>query len=64
MQFNAKLDAEADRLQNAELAEASEICRQSRIPVDTVLSSYQQFIKDNAKEITNTVIKEAYDDYM
>lgn len=64
IQFNAKIDAEADRLAAAELNEASEVCRQARIPVDSVLSNYQQFIKDNAKEITATTIKEAQDDQM
>lgn len=62
--FNAKLDAEVNRLEAAELKEASEICRQARIPVDIVLSSYQEYIKENAKDITATKIKEAYDDFM
>ena len=64
MDYNAKIDAEVARLEAAELKEASEIVRQSRIPVDTVLTSYQTFIKENAKEITATTIKESYDDYM
>jgi hypothetical protein len=64
MDFNAKIDAEVARLESAELKEASEICRQSRIPVDIVLESYQAFIKENAKEITATTIKESYDDYI
>jgi hypothetical protein len=64
MDFNAKIDAEVARLESAELKEASEICRQARIPVDIVLSSYQTFIKENAKEITATTIKESYDDYI
>lgn len=64
MDFNAKIDAEVTRLEAAELKEASEICRQSRIPVDIVLGEYQKFIKENAKEITTTTIKDAYDDYL
>jgi hypothetical protein len=64
MDFNAKIDAEVTRLETAELKEASEICRQSRIPVDIVLGEYQKFIKENAKEITTTTIKDAYDDYL
>ncbi len=64
MDYNAKLDAEVARLEAAELKEASELCRQARIPVDTVLGSYQAFIKENAKEITATTIKESYDDYI
>ena len=64
MDFNAKLDAESTRLGDADLKEASELCRQARIPVDTVLNSYQEFLKENAKELTTTSIKESYDDYM
>jgi hypothetical protein len=64
MDFNAKLDAESSRLADADLKEASELCRQARIPVDTVLSSYQEYIKENAKELTATTIKESYDDFI
>jgi hypothetical protein len=64
MDFNTKLDAEVARLEAAELKEASEICRQARIPVDIVLGEYQKYIKENAKEITATTIKDSYDDYI
>lgn len=64
MDFNTKLDAEANRLEAAELAEASQICRQSRIPVDHVLEQYHDFVKQNQKEFTYSKIKEAYDDFM
>jgi hypothetical protein len=46
------------------LTEASKLCRNARIPVDSVLSSYQEYIKENAKEITQTTIKESYDDFV
>lgn len=62
--FNAKIDAEANRLEAAEQPQASELVRASRIPVDTVLSAYQDFIKANAKEITQVKIKEQFDDFM
>jgi hypothetical protein len=64
LDFNAKLESEAARLEAAELSEASELCRNARIPVDTVLSAYQEYIKENAKDITSTKIKESYDDFM
>jgi hypothetical protein len=64
LDFNAKLDAEVNRLEAAEQKEAAELCRQARIPVDTVLSAYQEYVKENAKELTTTKIKEAYDDFM
>ena len=64
MDFNAKLDAESTRLSNENLAEASDLCRQARIPVDTVLGAYQDYLKEVAKDITSTTIKESYDDFM
>jgi hypothetical protein len=64
LDFNAKLDAEVNRLDAAEQHDAAEICRGARIPVNTVLESYQAFVKENAKEITTTSIKESFDDFM
>lgn len=64
MDFNAKLDAEADRLMTSDLSGAADICRASRIRIDGVLDAYQGFLKENAKELTQTTIKESFDDYM
>ena len=64
MEFNKKLDEEANRLMESDLSGASDICRQSRIRIDGVLDSYQAFIKENASEITQTNLKESYDDFM
>lgn len=64
LDFNAKLDAEATRLSEADLSGAADLCRSARIRVDTVLSAYQDFVKENAKDITATTIKESYDDFL
>ena len=64
MDFNAKLDGEVNRLMEADQGEAAEICRAARIPVDTVLTAYQGYLTENAKEIKQTKIKEDYDDFM
>jgi hypothetical protein len=64
LDFNAKLDAEVNRLEAAEQNDAAEICRGARIPVNTVLENYQGFVKENAKDITATTIKESFDDFM
>lgn len=63
-EFNAKLDAEAARLDAADQGAAAEICRASRARVDEVLTNYQEYVKKNQKEITTTKIKEAYDDFL
>ena len=64
MDFNAKLDAEVNRLTEKDQGEAAEICRAARIPVDSVLGAYQDFVKENAKDITQTKLKESYDDFV
>lgn len=64
LDFNEKLDAEAKRLDAVDLSGAADVCRGSRVRVDTVLTAYQDFLKGNAKEITATKIKEAYDDFL
>jgi hypothetical protein len=64
MDFNKKLDDEATRLMESDLSGASDICRQSRIRVDGVLDSYQAYVKENATELKQTTIKEAYDDFV
>jgi len=64
MSFNKKLEEEANRLSSSDLSGASDLCLKSRIPVDTVLGSYQAFVKTNASELSKTKIKENYEDFM
>jgi hypothetical protein len=64
LDFNAKLDAEANKFQDADLSGAADLCRNSRIRVDGVLEAYQGFLKENSKDITATTLKESYDDFM
>jgi hypothetical protein len=64
LDFNAKLDAEANRLAEKDLGDAADICRSSRVPIDTVLESYQNFVKENQRDISQTTIKEAFDDFI
>jgi len=62
--INDRLDAEYVKLNEKNLTEAAELCRTSKIPVDTVLSAYQDFVRQNSKEVTKTTIKECYDDFI
>lgn len=64
LEFNKKLETEATRLSGSDLSGASDICLQSRIPVDTVLGKYSEFVKANAKEVNKTKIKDDFDDFM
>jgi hypothetical protein len=62
--FNGKLDAEAARLDSEDQGKAADICRTSRARLDEVLTLYQDYLKQNAKEISQTKLKEAYDDFV
>ena len=64
LDFNSRLDAEANTFDAADLSGAAQLCRNARIRVDTVLEAYQGYLKENAKEITSTTIKDAYDDFI
>jgi hypothetical protein len=64
LDFNTKLDAEANRLDEADQGQAADICRASRIPVNTVLESFQEYVKENQKDIKETKIKEDFDDFL
>ena len=44
--------------------EQAEICRKNLLKVETVLNDYQEFVKKNQQSITQTKIKEAWDDFM
>ena len=61
--FNNKLDAEANKLLEKGLGDQAEICRASRVAIDVTIAAYQEFVKQNQKDITSTTIKEAYDDF-
>lgn len=64
LDFNSRLDAEANVFEAADLSGAAQLCRNARIRVDNVLEAYQGYLKENAKEITSTTIKDSYDDFM
>jgi hypothetical protein len=62
--INAKLDAEADALDAKDLSGAADVCRKSRIRVDTTMDSFHTFVKENEKELKESKLKDLYDDYM
>jgi len=63
-EFNSKLDAEADSLLAQDLSGASDICRKSKIRVDTTMDSFHEFVKENEKEMRESKLKESYDEYL
>ena len=61
---NSKLDAEADSLLSKDLSGAAEVCRQSKVRVDTLMDEFHQFVKGNERELKMSKLKEVYDDFL
>jgi hypothetical protein len=62
--INAKLDTEADALDAKDLSGAAAVCRSSKLRVDTTMDSFHEFVKSNEKELKDSKLKDAYDEYM
>ena len=62
--INTKLDAEADSLLSQDLSGASDVCRKSKLRVDTAVDAFHEFVKDNQKEMKETKLKETFDEYL
>jgi len=63
-EINSKLDTEADSLLAKDLSGASDICRKSKIRLDTAVDSFHEFVKANEKEMKESKLKELYDEYL
>ena len=61
---NSKLDAEADALDAKDLSGAAEICRKSKVRVDTLMDEFHQFVKANERELKDSKMQESFDDFM
>jgi hypothetical protein len=63
-EINTKLDAEADALEAKDLSGAADICRKSKIRVDTTMDSFHSFVKANEKELKESTLKDLYEDFL
>jgi hypothetical protein len=61
---NTRLDAEADRLDALDLSGAATECRKARVRVDQMMDEFQQFQKENERELRESKLKEFYDDFI
>lgn len=61
--INDRIDEQYVKLTEKNLTEEAEVVRKSKIPVDSVLTAYQEYVKKNAKEVTLTTIKDAWDEF-
>jgi hypothetical protein len=62
--INNKLDAEADALDAKDLSGAAALCRSSKLRVDNTMNDFHEFVKGYQKELNETKIKDAYEDFM
>jgi hypothetical protein len=61
---NDKLNAEADAADAKDLSGAAQTLRNARVRVDTVMDSLQKYFKEKQSDLTQTKLKELYDDFM
>jgi hypothetical protein len=62
--INNQLDTQAIEFEKRDLSGCADLCRTSRIRVDTVMDSLQNFIKENEKDMRDSKLKEAFEDYL
>jgi hypothetical protein len=62
--INQKLDAQASEFDKQDLSGCAELCRSSRIRVDTVMDTLQTFIKENEKDMKDSKLKDEFETYL
>ncbi len=62
--INNRLDTQAAEFDKQDLSGCADLCRNSRVRVDTVMDGLQTFIKENEKDMKDSKLKEAYDDFV
>ncbi len=62
--INAKLEEQASEFEKKDLSGVADLCRASRIRIDTHMDSLQTFVKENESSIKESKLKENYDDYL
>lgn len=63
-EINGKLDTEAAALDAVDLSGGADICRKSKLRVDMIMDGFQEFVKENQKELRESKLKESYDDFL
>ena len=62
--INDKLEAEAVEFDAKDLSGAAALCRSSQVRIDSVMHSFQEFVKKNVRELTSTQINDEFDEFM
>ena len=63
-EINRGLDEKANKFDASGINDAADLCRASRIKMETVLDSYQGFVRKQQKDINKTKIGEAWEDFL
>jgi len=62
--INTKLDAEADSLLDKDLSGAADLCRNSKLRIDTLMDEFHQFVQTNERELKQSTLTDVYDDFI
>jgi hypothetical protein len=63
-EINRGLDEKANRFDASGVNDAADLCRASRIKMETVMESYQGFVRKQQKDINKTKIGDAWEDFL
>jgi hypothetical protein len=62
--INSKLDKEADAFLERDMSGCADICRSSKLRLDTLMDEFHGFVKKNERELRESKLREAYDDFI
>jgi hypothetical protein len=61
---NDKINADADKADLADLSGVAQTLRSSRVQLDTLMDSFQTFVREKQNELKESKIKSLYDDFV
>jgi hypothetical protein len=61
---NDKISSEADKAENYDLSGVAQTLRSSRVQMDTLMDSFQKYVKDAAGELKESKLKTLYEDFL
>ena len=62
--INRGLDEKANRFDASGITDAADLCRASRVKMETVMENYQGFVRKQQKDINKTKIGDAWEDFL
>jgi hypothetical protein len=61
---NDKINADADKAENSDLSGVAQTLRSSLVKMDTLMDSFQNYVKNAATELKESKLKSLYDDFL